>query len=141
MEGLMEIGRSNIFGGYNMSPTLGCSMTFYIYLPLSADSQKHPTLYWLSGLTCSDENFTIKSGAQHAASIKGVALMAPAISPRGLNVEGEADSWDLGVGAGFYLNATQEKWKNGQMYAYVVNELPKLLSYNFQEPFIRKRCR
>ncbi|XP_031499971.1 S-formylglutathione hydrolase [Nymphaea colorata] len=138
MEGLTEIGSSKMFGGYNrryrhFSPTLGCSMTFYIYFPPSADSQKLPVLYWLSGLTCSDENFIIKSGAQRAASIEGVALIAPDTSPRGLNVEGEADSWDFGVGAGFYLNATQEKWKNWQMYDYVVNELPKLLSDNFQQ--------
>ncbi|KAL5975561.1 hypothetical protein ACLOJK_019885 [Asimina triloba] len=90
-------------------------------------------LYWLSGLTCSDENFIIKSGAQRAASSEGVALIAPDTSPRGLNVEGESDSWDFGVGAGFYLNATQEKWKNWRMYDYVVKELPKVLSEHFQQ--------
>ncbi|KAF3772710.1 S-formylglutathione hydrolase [Nymphaea thermarum] len=108
--GLTEISSSNHFGGYNKryrqsKTTLGCSMTFYIYLPRSANSHKLHVLYWLFGLTCPNENFTIKSGAQRAASIEGVALMAPNTSPRELNVEGEADSWDLGVGAGFYLNA------------------------------------
>ncbi|KAG6430115.1 hypothetical protein SASPL_108176 [Salvia splendens] len=88
-------------------------------------------LYWLSGLTCNDENFIAKSGAQRVASAEGVALIAPDTSPRGLNIEGEADSWDFGVGAGFYLNATQEKWKNWQMYDYVVKELPAVLKENF----------
>lgn len=126
-----------MFGGYNkrfkhFSPTLGCSMNFHIYFPPSP-SHKFPVLYWLSGLTCTDENFISKSGAQRAASAEGVALIAPDTSPRGLNVEGEADSWDFGVGAGFYLNATQEKWKNWRMYDYVVKELPKLLSENFPQ--------
>ncbi|PHU16726.1 S-formylglutathione hydrolase [Capsicum chinense] len=90
-------------------------------------------LYWLSGLTCTDENFITKSGAQRVAASEGVALIAPDTSPRGLNVEGESDSWDFGVGAGFYLNATQEKWKNWKMYDYVVKELPTLLHENFPE--------
>ncbi|CAA6668957.1 unnamed protein product [Spirodela intermedia] len=97
----------------------------------STSLQHLKVLYWLSGLTCTDENFIIKSGAQRSASREGIALVAPDTSPRGLNVEGEADSWDFGVGAGFYLNATQDKWKNWRMYDYVVKELPKLLSVNF----------
>ncbi|KAK8713391.1 hypothetical protein V6N13_148609 [Hibiscus sabdariffa] len=134
-----EISSSKMFDGFNkrykhFSPILGCSMTFHIYFPPSpSPSHKFPVLYWLSGLTCNDENFIIKSGAQRAASAEGVALVAPDTSPRGLNVEGEADSWDFGVGAGFYLNATQEKWKNWRMYDYVVKELPKLLSENFPQ--------
>lgn len=128
-----------MFGGYNrrykhFSPTLGCSMNFHIYFPPSpSPSHKVPVLYWLSGLTCTDENFIAKSGAQRAASKEGIALIVPDTSPRGLNVEGEADSWDFGVGAGFYLNATQEKWKNWRMYDYIVKELPKLLSENFPQ--------
>ncbi|KAK7345021.1 hypothetical protein VNO77_15376 [Canavalia gladiata] len=134
-----EISSAKMFGGYNkrfkhFSPTLGCSMNFHIYFPPSpSPSHKFPVLYWLSGLTCTDENFIFKSGAQRTASSEGIALVAPDTSPRGLNVEGEADSWDLGVGAGFYLNATQEKWKNWRMYDYVVKELPELLSNNFPE--------
>ncbi|XP_061353877.1 S-formylglutathione hydrolase [Gastrolobium bilobum] len=134
-----EISSSKMFGGYNkrfkhFSPTLGCSMTFHIYFPPSpSQSHKFPVLYWLSGLTCTDENFIFKSGAQRVASNESIALIAPDTSPRGLNVEGEADSWDFGVGAGFYLNATQEKWKNWRMYDYVVKELPKLLSDNFPQ--------
>ncbi|XP_057466645.1 S-formylglutathione hydrolase isoform X3 [Actinidia eriantha] len=134
-----EISSSKMFGGYNKrykhySPILGCSMTFHIYFPPSPSlCHKFPVLYWLSGLTCTDENFISKSGAQRVASSEGIALVAPDTSPRGLNVEGEADSWDFGVGAGFYLNATQDKWKNWQMYDYVVKELPKLLSENFPQ--------
>ncbi|XP_071720813.1 S-formylglutathione hydrolase-like [Rutidosis leptorrhynchoides] len=140
-----EISSSKMFEGFNKrykhySPTLGCSMNFHIYFPpslsistSSSSSQKFPVLYWLSGLTCTDENFIIKSGAQRVASTEGIALVVPDTSPRGLNVEGEADSFDLGVGAGFYLNATVEKWKNWQMYDYVVKELPKLVTDNFPE--------
>lgn len=109
-------------------------MTFTVYFPPpSSPSQKFPILYWLSGLTCTDENFIMKSGAQRAASGEGIALVAPDTSPRGLNIEGEADSWDFGVGAGFYLNAKEEKWKNWRMYDYVVKELPKVLSENFEQ--------
>ncbi|KAF5938193.1 hypothetical protein HYC85_025699 [Camellia sinensis] len=134
-----EISSSKMYGGYNKrykhySPTLGCSMNFHIYFPPSpSTSPKFPVLYWLSGLSCTDENFIAKSGAQRIASSEGIALVAPDTSPRGLNVEGEADNWDFGVGAGFYLNATQEKWKNWRMYNYVVKELPKLLSENFPQ--------
>ncbi|KAK4792000.1 hypothetical protein SAY86_022435 [Trapa natans] len=135
-----EISSSYMFGGYNkrykhFSPKLGCSMTFHIYFPPSPSSPSHkfPVLYRLSGLTCSDENFIIKSGAQRAASNFGIVLIAPDTSPRGLNVEGEADSWDFGVGAGFYLNATQDKWKNWRMYDYVVKELPAFLAENFPQ--------
>ncbi|XP_010938666.1 S-formylglutathione hydrolase [Elaeis guineensis] len=138
MEKPTEISSSKMFGGYNkrykhFSPTLGCSMIFSIYFPLSPPSQKIPVIFWLSGLTCTDENFITKSGAQRAASSDGIALVAPDTSPRGLNIEGEADSWDFGVGAGFYLNATEQKWKNWRMYDYVVKELPKVLSENFEQ--------
>lgn len=133
-----EISSTKMFDGYNKrykhySPTLGCSMTFYIYFPPTPKSASHkfPVLYWLSGLTCTDENFIIKAGAQRTAASEGIALIAPDTSPRGLNVDGEADSWDFGVGAGFYLNAKQEKWKNWRMYDYVTKELPSLLSENF----------
>ncbi|KAL6145195.1 hypothetical protein ACLB2K_055883 [Fragaria x ananassa] len=137
-----EISSSKMFEGYNkrykhFSTILGCSMTFHIYFPPSpSPSHKFPVLYWLSGLTCTDENFIIKSGAQRAAAKEGIALIAPDTSPSkpgGLSIEGEAESWDFGVGAGFYLNATQEKWKNWRMYDYVVKELPKLLNENFPQ--------
>lgn len=134
---LEQLSKTKMFGGHNLrfrhqSATLGCPMTFSLFLPASPAS-KLPVLYWLSGLTCTDENFIIKAGAQRAAAAHGVALVAPDTSPRGLNVEGEADSWDFGVGAGFYLNATNEKWKNWRMYDYVVKELPTVLSDNFEQ--------
>ncbi|KAL5719830.1 S-formylglutathione hydrolase [Ranunculus cassubicifolius] len=134
-----EIFSSKMFGGYNKrykhySPVLGCAMNFYVYFPPSSSpNQKFPVLYWLSGLTCTDENFFLKAGAQRTASSEGVVLVATDTSPRGLNVEGEGDRWDLGLSAGFYLNATEGKWKNWRMYDYVVKELPKVLSENFDQ--------
>lgn len=133
-----EIKKNKMFGGFNRryrheSSSCGCPMTFTIYFPPAAESKKVPILYWLSGLTCTDENFIQKSGAQRAASAHGVALVVPDTSPRGLNVEGATESWDFGEGAGFYLNATQEKWKNWRMYDYVTKELPSLLDSHFKQ--------
>ncbi|XP_066315826.1 S-formylglutathione hydrolase-like isoform X3 [Miscanthus floridulus] len=127
---LEQLSSSKMFDGFNLrfrhqSATLGCAMTFSIYMPPSPASNI-PVLYWLSGLTCNDENFIMKSGAQRAAAAHGIALVVPDTSPRGLNIEGESDSYDFGVGAGFYLNATNEKWKIWRMYDYVVKELPKV---------------
>ena len=94
-----------------------------------------PVVYFLSGLTCTDENFITKAGAQRAAAEKGVAIVCPDTSPRGANVPGENDSWDLGTGAGFYVNATQEPWaKHYQMYSFVLEELPSVLNAHF--PFL-----
>ena len=90
-------------------------MVFSIFFPPAADNTKVPVIYYLSGLTCTDENFIQKAGAQRKAAELGVALIAPDTSPRGLGVAGESDSWDFGVGAGFYVNATEEKWKNWRM--------------------------
>ncbi|XP_066307930.1 S-formylglutathione hydrolase-like isoform X1 [Miscanthus floridulus] len=134
---LEQLSSSKMFDGFNLrfrhqSATLGCAMTFSIYMPPSPASNI-PVLYWLSGLTCNDENFIMKSGAQRAAAAHGIALVVPDTSPRGLNIEGESDSYDFGVGAGFYLNATNEKWKYWRMYDYVVKELPKVLSDNFEQ--------
>lgn len=133
-----EISSSKMFDGFNKryrhwSSACGCYMNFSIYFPPAATIKKVPVLYWLSGLTCTDENFIQKSGAQRAAALEDVALISTDTSPRGLNVEGESDSWDLGVGAGFYLNATQEKWRNWQMYDYVTKEVPEILAANFPQ--------
>ncbi|CAM6103625.1 unnamed protein product [Calypogeia fissa] len=133
-----EVSSSKMFNGFNKrykhhSEVLGCSMNFTIYFPPKASGTPVPILYWLSGLTCTDENFIIKSGGQRAASKACVAIICPDTSPRGLNVEGEADSWDFGVGAGFYVNATQEKWKNWQMYDYITKELPTVLKTHFED--------
>jgi S-formylglutathione hydrolase len=125
------------FGGWHKqyrhhSASLNCSMRFSIYLPQqTSNGQKVPVLYWLSGLTCSDENFMQKAGAQRIAAELGIAIVAPDTSPRG---EGVADDegYDLGQGAGFYVNATQAPWnRHYRMYDYVVNELPQLIESTF----------
>ena len=103
-----------------------------IYLPPKADLEKVPVLYWLSGLTCTHENFITKAGAQQTASELGLMLVAPDTSPRGAGVDGEDDHYDLGTGAGFYINATSEKWaQNYRMEDYIIHELPKVIKENF----------
>ena len=104
-------------------------MTFSLYLPPQAGAASVPLLTWLSGLTCTDENFVQKAGAQRAAAAHGVALLAPDTSPRGEGVPDDPESsYDLGLGAGFYVNATEEPWRRHyRMYDYVLNELPALL--------------
>ncbi len=141
----LEILSSNkSFGGWHKqyshpSRVLGCQMRFAIYLPPQAlQGQQVPVLYWLSGLTCSDENFMQKAGAQRIAAELGIALVAPDTSPRG---EGVADdpAYDLGMGAGFYLNASQSPWQTHyQMYDYVTRELPALIEAHF--PVSTKRA-
>lgn len=113
------------------STTLNCAMTFSIFLPPTADNVKPPVLYWLSGLTCNDENFTTKAGAQRVAAELGIALVMPDTSPRGDDVADDA-GYDLGKGAGFYLNATQQPWANHyRMYDYIRDELPALVQAQF----------
>ncbi|KAL5719840.1 S-formylglutathione hydrolase [Ranunculus cassubicifolius] len=134
-----EVLSSKMFEGYtkryeHFSPVLNCTMHFQIFFPPSpSPSHKFPVIYCLAGLGSTDEDFFLKAGAQRTASTEGVALIAPDTSPRGLNIEGEGDSWDVGLGAGFFVNATQEKWKNYRMYDYVVKELPELLAENFEQ--------
>ena len=110
-----------MFGGAvrrykHFSDSCGCDMTFSVFVPASGESCSSstkaaaPIFLFLSGLTCNDENFTQKSGAQRAAASHGIALVAPDTSPRGLGVPGEDEGWDLGTGAGFYVDATQEPW-------------------------------
>ncbi len=124
------------FGGFqdvyqHESKTLGCLMNVGIYFPEEATTKKLPVLYWLSGLTCTEQNFITKAGAQRYASEHGVILVAPDTSPRGEGIPNE-EAYDLGIGAGFYVNATQGKWaKNFQMYDYIVHELPALIEGNF----------
>lgn len=125
------------FGGWtkhytHRSKVQNCDMKFAIYLPpQAAIGQRVPVLYWLSGLTCSDENFMHKAGAQRVAAELGIAIVAPDTSPRGSDVTND-DSYDLGHGAGFYVNATQEPWnRHYQMYDYVLSELPDLIEATF----------
>lgn len=134
---LENISSTMCFGGWHKqylhdSAVLGCRMRFAIYLPpQAARGDKVPVLYWLSGLTCTDENFMQKAGAQRIAAELGMAIVAPDTSPRG---EGVADdpAYDLGQGAGFYLNATQAPWnRHYRMYDYVSRELPALIEAHF----------
>uniref|UniRef100_A0A668RH19 S-formylglutathione hydrolase n=1 Tax=Oreochromis aureus TaxID=47969 RepID=A0A668RH19_OREAU len=114
------------------STELKCKMKFAVYLPPKAETDKCPVMYWLSGLTCTEQNFITKAGSQLGAAEHGIIVVAPDTSPRGCNIEGEDESWDFGTGAGFYVNATQDPWKtNYRMYAYVTEELPKLINANF----------
>lgn len=112
--------------------TLGCEMRFGIYLPEAAlRGQKRPVLYWLSGLTCTEQNFITKAGAQEHAARHGLIVVAPDTSPRGDQVANDA-AYDLGQGAGFYLNATQAPWApHFRMHDYVVTELPRLVEDRF----------
>ena len=108
-----------------------CEMRFSIFLPSQADTVKRPILWWLSGLTCTEDNFTAKSGAYRVAAELGLIIVAPDTSPRGADVAND-EAYDLGQGAGFYLNATEQPWaKNFQMYSYITEELPALVSSNF----------
>jgi S-formylglutathione hydrolase len=103
-----------------------------VFLPPQAGAQRVPVLYWLSGLTCTEENFIVKAGAQRLAAQLGLALVVPDTSPRGLAIPGEAESWDFGLGAGFYVDATQPPWSRGyRMYSYVAKELPALIQSSF----------
>jgi S-formylglutathione hydrolase len=134
---LETVSESRCFGGVqgvyqHRSRELGCDMRLGVYLPPQAVSGAVPALYWLSGLTCSEQNFITKAGAQRAASELGLALVVCDTSPRGLNLPGEAESWDFGVGAGFYVDATQPPWSGGyRMYSYVTRELRELVEASF----------
>lgn len=128
------IDNRRMFGGQqqryqHQAESTQCEMTFSVFLPPAAEQQKVPVLYWLSGLTCNDQNFVTKAGAQALAAELGLALVMPDTSPRGDNVpDAPKGEWDLGLGAGFYVNATETPWsKHYQMLNYVVRELPALL--------------
>jgi S-formylglutathione hydrolase len=106
-------------------------MKFSVYLPPQAKSGKVPVLYYLAGLTCTDETFPTKAHAQAVAAELGLMLIAPDTSPREPRIPGDADKWDFGQGAGFYVDATQEPWSaNYRMYSYVTRELPDLVAAN-----------
>ncbi len=134
---IKELSSTKSFGGWHkqyshQSDILNCNMRFAIYLPPQASTNNRvPVLYWLSGLTCTDENFMHKAGAQRVAAQLGIAIVAPDTSPRGDEVANDK-SYDLGQGAGFYINATQAPWnRHYRMYDYVVKELPQLVEANF----------
>jgi S-formylglutathione hydrolase len=134
---MQVIARNRSFGGElqrvrHRSSACACDMVFAIYLPEQAARRAVPVLYWLSGLTCTDENFMQKAGAQRIASELGLAIVCPDTSPRGTDLPHEHDSYDLGSGAGFYVNATRQPWaRHYRMYDYVTQELPALVEANF----------
>lgn len=109
-----------------------CEMRFAVYVPPPAHSGRLPALYYLAGLTCTEETFMIKAGAQRLASELGLLLVAPDTSPRNVGLPGDSDSWDFGTGAGFYLDATLAPWsQHFNMYSYVTSELPELVEQHF----------
>ncbi|MCF7202686.1 S-formylglutathione hydrolase [Pseudomonas oligotrophica] len=136
---LENISCQKSFGGWHKryrhrSSSLDCDMVFAVYLPPQAEQgARLPVLYWLSGLTCTDENFMQKAGAHRLAAELGLVIVAPDTSPRGDGVPDDPEgAWDFGLGAGFYLNATQQPWaRHYRMYDYVVDELPALIEANF----------
>lgn len=133
---MQRIEQHACFGGTqevwtHRSTVLDCDMRFAVYLPEQAKTQRLPVLYWLSGLTCNEQNFITKTGAQRYAAEHGVILVAPDTSPRGDDVA-DAEGYDLGKGAGFYLNATQSPWSSHyRMHDYVADELPALIEAHF----------
>jgi len=134
---LETVSQNKMFGGTqgvysHQSESTGTPMRFALYQPPQAQSGPLPVLWYLSGLTCTEENVTVKAGAQRYAAEHGLIFVAPDTSPRGAAIEGEDESYDFGSGAGFYVNATTDPWsKNYQMYSYIVDELPKLIAANF----------
>ena len=132
---LEQVSANAMFGGKQLklkhhSSSLNCEMIFSVYLPPQADSVNVPVIYWLSGLTCTDNNFVQKAGAQQYAAEAGVAIVCPDTSPRGEHIPDDPEgAYDFGLGAGFYVNATQAPWsEHYHMYDYVTQELPQLLA-------------
>lgn len=132
-----SLSQAKVFGGWHKQYThdsraLNCNMRFAIFLPPNATkSNPVPVVYWLSGLTCTDENFMQKAGAFRIAAELGIAIVAPDTSPRGDDIADD-DNYDLGQGAGFYLNATQAPWsRHYHMYDYITQELPAIIEGNF----------
>jgi S-formylglutathione hydrolase len=131
------ISQHRSFGGVvgfyrHDAATTACSMRFSVFTPPQAEKGRVPVLYYLAGLTCTEETFMMKAGAQRVAAELGLMLVAPDTSPRGVKLPGDSDSWDFGVGAGFYVDATEEPWsRHYRMYSYVTQELPALIDADF----------
>ena len=120
------------------SRAIGLPMKFAVFVPPQAADGPVPVLFYLAGLTCTEETFPIKAGAQRAAAELGLMLVAPDTSPRGANVPGEAANWDFGVGAGFYLDAVREPWaRNWRMESYITGELRQLVAAHFPADLAR----
>jgi S-formylglutathione hydrolase len=131
---LDTVSSARCFGGRQTtykhnSSTCQCVMQFAVYLPPQAQDGPVPALYWLSGLTCTEDNFSIKSGAQRYAAEEGIALIIPDTSPRGVGLPGEDEFMNVGTGAGFYVNATEAPWsKHYKMYDYIARELVEVVN-------------
>lgn len=131
------ISEQSCFGGMqgvycHQSTENGTAMRFSVFVPDQGRLNALPVLWFLSGLTCTEENFTVKAGAQRYAAQHGIILVAPDTSPRGASIEGENEDYDFGTGAGFYVDATNPPWnKNYRMYSYIASELPELVFGNF----------
>lgn len=136
MTSIVQESRNKCFGGHQLvvshqSPTTNCSMRFALFLPSGSATRSVPAIYYLSGLTCTEQNVITKAGAQQFCERHQVAFVCPDTSPRGADVP-DVDATDLGVGAGFYVNATQTPWsKHYHMYDYVTRELPALVETHF----------
>jgi S-formylglutathione hydrolase len=146
---LETLAQHGCFGGRqgfysHASAATGTTMRFAVFVPPQATSgrnggEKRPVLTYLAGLTCTEETFPIKAGAQRLAAELGLILVAPDTSPRGTDIPGQADNWDFGVGAGFYLDATQAPWAtNWRMGSYVTQELPQLIAAHFPADMSRQ---
>src|SRR5690625_4145667 len=137
-----RIERHAMFGGWqevwqHNSSSLSSTVNVGVYLPPQAEEGNCPVLYWLSGLTCNEQNFITKANAQRYAAEHGVIIVAPDTSPRGDDVAND-EAYNLGQGAGFYVNATQEPWaKHYRMYDYIVEELPALIETHFPANDVR----
>ncbi len=136
MERMTTVAESKCFEGKqyvlsHKSRYCACEMTFGIYIPEKTISSRPPVIWYLSGLTCTHENAMVKSGVQRWASEKGIAVVFPDTSPRGKDVPDDPN-FDLGQGAGFYVDSTKDPWKkNFQMWSYILKELPELIFSNF----------
>ncbi|WP_303976477.1 S-formylglutathione hydrolase [Dongia mobilis] len=144
MSVVTELSRQRCFGGWQLylrhdSSEIGLAAKFSVYLPPAAERGPVPALTYLAGLTCTEDTFMIKAGAQRMASDLGLMLVAPDTSPRGTDFPGQADNWDFGVGAGFYVDATEAPWKqHWRMYSYVTRELPALIAANYPVDVARR---
>ena len=131
---LEMLSSARCFGGWqntykHHSSACDCNMQFAAYLPPAAESGAVPALYWLSGLTCTEENFSVKAGAQRIAAELGIALIIPDTSPRGVDIPGEDEFVNVGSAAGFYLNATRQPWSaHYRMYDYIADELVAIVN-------------
>lgn len=135
---MQKLSDARSFGGRQQvwshdSRETGTPMRFSIYLPPQAEAGPRPLVWWLSGLTCTEANFTDKAGAQRVAAELGLVVVAPDTSPRGDDVPDDPQgAWDFGLGAGFYVDATQRPWSaNYRMYSYLADELPALVGEHF----------